>query len=152
MIELFDILKFEEGYRAKPYHCSEGYVTIGIGTKIGTKGAPLEQYTLTVSQRVAEVMLEEEVSSFAGKLKMLHWYANLNRDRQIIIESMCYQLGFNGVLKFKKMIAALESEDFNEAANQALDSLWARQTPARAERHAAVIAHGSLDEVYGGMV
>ena len=47
---------------------------------------------------------------------------------------MAYQLGVNGVLKFKKMIEALRSKDYKEASKQGLDSLWAKQTPQRANR------------------
>ncbi len=36
-MNLLDVLQFEEGFRAKAYHCSEGYPTIGIGTKLGPK-------------------------------------------------------------------------------------------------------------------
>ena len=65
---------------------------------------------------------------------------------------MAYQMGVDGLFKFKKMIAALGKGDWNEAAHQALDSRWAKQTPARAERHAAVIANGNLMEVYEGLI
>lgn len=152
MITLFNVLEFEEGYRDKPYYCSEGYPTIGIGTKIGTKGAPLEQYTLTINRSIAEELLDKEVLEIKQRLSQCDWYNKLNHDRRVIIESMCYQLGFNGAMKFKKMIAALGVEDWNEAHNQALDSLWARQTPQRANRHADVLLSGNLQFTYGELV
>ena len=40
------------------------------------------------------------------------------------------------------MIAALERSDYAEAANQALDSLWAKQTPNRARDVAERLAAG----------
>jgi lysozyme len=45
-------------------------------------------------------------------------------------------------MRFKKTLAALEARDFDRAADEALDSLWARQTPNRAERIAAAIRKG----------
>ena len=81
-------------------------------------------------------------------LAKLDWYSMLSVDRKIIIQSLCYQMGFTGVLKFKKMIAALDIEDYDEAAKQALDSRWAKQTSSRAKRHARVLAGESIEKVY----
>lgn len=149
---IYSLIAFEEGYREKAYHCSEGWVTIGIGTKIGPKGADLSLYQFTVSKKVANAFLDEELLKIVRKLSKYSWYNNLNEDRQAIIESMCYQMGVAGVLKFKKMIKALASQDWGEAGLQALDSRWARQTPERAERHATVLVCGDLMDVYEGLI
>ena len=55
--------------------------------------------------------------------------------KQVIIE-MVFQLGIGGVSKFKKMWSyqALDNEDYGEASFQMMDSLWAKQTPNRAEK------------------
>ena len=52
--------------------------------------------------------------------------------REIIVE-MVFQLGIGGVSKFKKMFEALRNKDYNEAANQMLDSQWRVQTPKRCQ-------------------
>ena len=65
---------------------------------------------------------------------------------------MAYQIGVNGLLKFKKMISAIEFGDWEEAERQALDSKWAKQTPARAHRHAKVIRTGDVGLTYGGLI
>ena len=44
---------------------------------------------------------------------------------------MSYQLGFSGLLKFKKMFKALENMNYEEAANEMLDSKWHLDTPSR---------------------
>lgn len=152
MTKLFELLKFEEGYRERPYHCSEGYPTIGIGTKIGPKGALLDNYTFTVSEKVAKVMLDEEVAGIVKSLVGYRWYTQLDENRQTIIKSMAYQMGIGGLLKFRNMIAGLETQDWQRAHDQALDSLWARQTPKRANRHADVLLTGDLDGVYEGLI
>ena len=149
---IFELLKFEEGYRERPYHCSEGYPTIGIGTKIGPKNADLTLYQFKVSESVAKMMLDDELMSIRKELVKHRWYTDLDSHRQDIIKSMCYQMGVAGVFKFKKMIKALEVKDWEEAARQALDSLWAKQTPDRAKRHADVLLTGDLDGVYDGLL
>ena len=149
---ILDLLEFEEGYRADPYHCTEGYPTIGIGTKIGPKNASLSNYIFKVSQKSAKALLDDELNKIVPELLKHRWYIELNEDRQIIIKSMAYQLGLAGLFKFKNMIAALKQKDYSEAAREALDSRWYRQTPKRAIRHATVIEHGNLMEVYEGLI
>jgi len=47
---------------------------------------------------------------------------------------MVYQLGLRGFSQFRKYIAALQAKDYATAAAEMLDSQWATQTPARANR------------------
>lgn len=136
------LLMIEEGFRAKPYYCSEGYPTIGVGTKIGKKGVPLDSFTFTVNEITAKMMLIDELDRIMERLESLSWYNSLSENRQIIIESMCYQMGVAGVLKFRNMIRAIEAGDFRYAAVEMLNSRWARQTEGRALRHADVMELG----------
>ena len=39
MSNITSLLQYEEGFREKPYVCSEGYPTVGTGIRIGPKGA-----------------------------------------------------------------------------------------------------------------
>ena len=46
-------------------------------------------------------------------------------------------------MKFKKMIANMIDKDWKGAATEMLDSLWAKQTPNRANRLADIVReHG----------
>ncbi len=101
-MNIHQLLELEEGYRAKAYYCSEMYPTIGIGTKIGPKGSNLRHYDFTVSRDVAMALLEDELKGIYKALDKLEWFNSLSDDRKTIIESMCYQLGVSGVMKFKK--------------------------------------------------
>ena len=153
MITIYKLLGFEEGMETKVYRCSEGYPTIGKGTKIGPKGAPLEYYTFTVSEKVADAMMEEKISRITRILLRENFYCRLNEDRQIIIQSMAYQMGVSGVAKFENMIKALSLKGWQRAHDEALDSLWAKiQTPERAKRHAKVLLTGNLMEVYKELI
>ncbi len=151
-MNILELLEYEEGFRKEAYYCSEGYPTIGIGLKIGPKGAPLSNYIFTMSLDVAYVDLGERVTIIGGQLasnqNTLMAFMKCNSARRDILKSMAYQLGFGGVCKFKKMLKAMEAEDWNEAAKQALDSRWAKQTPKRANRHADVIRMGTYKGVY----
>lgn len=149
---IYKLLSFEEGFRRKPYYCSEGYPTIGIGTRIGPKNAPLHYYEFSVNEETAKCMLEEKLRVIYKELGKHNWFTSLDVDRCDVIVSMAYQLGLDGLFKFKKMIAAIDGKDFDEASKQALDSLWAKQTPIRACRHSDVIRTGNLKKVYEGLI
>jgi lysozyme len=60
------------------------------------------------------------------------WFADLSEERQNVVASMVYNLGLEGFKKFKKLIAAIQKEDYVEAACQMVDSKWATQVKGRA--------------------
>ena len=57
----------------------------------------------------------------------------------LVVSAMCFQMGRRGVLKFKKMIQAINDCNYDKAADEMLDSLWAKQTPERAKRMASLM-------------
>ncbi len=142
------LLTYEEGYRKLPYLCSEGYPTIGIGKRIGCKGVPLSAYRISCSRQMAELWLEEEVKEILIQLNKYTWFIGLDYSRQAIMVSMAYQMGVEGLLCFSNMIRALEANEYPQAAVEALDSRWYRQTPERAQRHAMVIDTGDIHTAY----
>lgn len=92
------------------------------------------------SQDEAEYLLGNDVKSAMADLdRNAPWWRAMLDPRMRALANMCFQLGWPRLAGFKKMLAALERGDTEEAAKQALDSKWARQTPERAERVAAMI-------------
>ena len=67
------------------------------------------------------------------------WVLDEDEDVQRALANMVYQLGVQGVCNFRLMLEALEDGDRVEAADEALDSRWAEQTPKRAWRVANLI-------------
>ena len=149
-MNIIDVLEIEEGFREKAYLCSEGYATIGIGTKIHTdEGVDPSKFCFTVTREIAGLMLSEDVERVYTKLDSQ--MRGLSEDCKTVLVSMAYQMGVTGLLGFKNMWRALDTGNFAEAERQALDSKWAKQTPARAMRHASVLGGQSLDRVYTGL-
>lgn len=142
------IIKLEEGLRLKPYYCSEQYPTIGYGKRIGNKNDPLPNITTTEKESLE--FMRQRISDSIVKLSSTYpiAWSKCNQQRQAILISMVYQLGLTGVSKFKKMWSAIESNNFEEASKQMLDSLWAKQTKNRALRHAKTMKDGTLDMYY----
>ncbi|MAD95855.1 MAG: hypothetical protein CMB99_00865 [Flavobacteriaceae bacterium] len=139
-MNIVDLIALFEGYRARAYHCSEGYPTIGYGKKLGPKGAPLDFYQLEVSERVAKFWLEEDIRELAPVANTL--CPGLDGVRHGALISMVYQMGERGVKKFKKMLSALAAGDWQRAHDEALDSVWANQTPHRAQKTAIMLLTG----------
>lgn len=155
MSQIIQILSYEEGYREKPYVDSEGYPTVACGIKIGPKGASLSNYTFTVPRKVGDVWLQSFVDSTINQCRSNPAiYAALqqcNPARADILYSMAYQMGVTGLAGFKNTLVMISNGDFDAAANGMMNSKWARQTPNRARRHAAVMRSGDYD-VYKGLI
>jgi len=128
---LLENLKFSEGFRGEPYSDSLGFLTIGYGTKLPLSKEEAEQILVSrLSAKIIELQTKKPV------------ILELSENAQNALFEMAYQLGVNGLLKFKKMWKALEKKDFKKASLEALDSRWAKQTPNRANRIAQVIREG----------
>ena len=147
MADIISLLNVEEGYSETPYYCSAGYPTIGIGQRIGPKGAPLSQYQFTVSKSLAAVWLADKVKE---TLDDMYNYPNIktamaacNSARQAVLISMAYQMGADGLSKFTNTLKSVAAERWHEAQAGMLASLWAKQTPNRANRHAIQMLTGN---------
>lgn len=118
-------IKLDEGFRSKMYKCTEGKWTIGYGYNLEA-GMSKEEAELLLIHRLKLIDLSLQ--------RNLDWYKNAPADLQNVLCSMAYQLGVSGLLKFKKALAAMKSKDYEKAADEMLDSRWARQTSLRAHR------------------
>ena len=116
----------DEGIRLKPYLCPAGKTTIGVGRNLDDVG---------ITEDEAMEMLENDIERVKSQLaKALPWLETKPPDVQRAIANMTFQMGLGALLKFKKMLAALQARDYNAARREALDSAWAKQTPQRAKR------------------
>jgi lysozyme len=132
---VLDMIKKDEGWVSHAYQDHLGFWTIGYGFLIDQRrggGIPKE---------VAEYWLQHIVHGIVNDLsKRLSFFQDLPDAIQQCLVNMAYQLGTNGLLSFRKMMAALENGNYQQAAIEALDSRWAQQTPNRANRIAVIIA------------
>jgi lysozyme len=132
MSDVLAELREEEGWNAFPYHDHLGFSTIGYGFLIDPrKGGGLPK---PVAEFWLQYALNERVEAFR---KLWPAFDNQPADVKNALRLMVYQLGPAGLFGFKRMLAALEARDRVTAAEEALDSDWYKQTPARALRVAA---------------
>ena len=122
---LIDSVKLGEGTRLKPYRCTAGKLTIGVGRNLDDVGISMEE---------AEYLLMNDLKRAEKEAEKFSVYKKLNQARKDVLIEMVFNLGFARLSGFKKMFAALEKGNYDEAANQMLDSNWHRQVGKRAER------------------
>jgi len=133
--ELKEEIKTCEGYVPKIYKCSEGFDTIFYGHKI----TPDDDYEhdIEYTKEEGEKVFEEDFKKTVEAAERLIGSRTINYIAKEVLVNMVYQIGEGGVSKFKNMWSALDREDYGEASFQMLDSLWAKQTPNRANKLAA---------------
>ena len=133
-------IKREEGYKLLPYTLEyetdrgkvvkENFQTGGYGHQI-KKGETHAHFTYTRDywERVFEKDFEK---AHNGALKLLG--DNINPVAVGIVTEMVYQMGYEGVSKFKETLKLINNENYYAASDEMLDSNWAHQTPERALR------------------
>lgn len=134
----------DEGVRLRVYRCTAGLLTIGVGHKLTER---------EVLQGLSEISLEQ-----AGHLLHMDIGIAMNgcasifgRDRfdgftearQRALVNMCFQMGTQGLTKFRRMVDAIMAGDWATARVEALNSKWAREdSPNRARRVAYMLEKG----------
>jgi len=136
MNELESMLIRHEGIRYHLYKDTVGKLTIGVGRNIEDRG---------ISHDEALYMLNTDIGIAKRELQAhFEWYNNLNNPRRCAMIDMCFNIGINSFMTFKKMIAAIENESWSEVKKQMLDSRWAKQVGDRATELADIMESGTF--------
>ncbi len=127
-------LERDEGRRSKPYTDTVGKMTVGIGRNLTDVG---------LSDKEIEYLLENDIQRvMTGLDAYMPWWRDLDEVRQRVICNMAFQLGLKGLMSFTTTLSRIQGGKYDEAADGMLDSMWHKQTPARAERLAKMMREG----------
>lgn len=119
-----DQLIKHEGLRLKPYKCTAGKMTIGVGRNLDDVG---------ISEQEAMSMLENDIDKCVEDLReIFRQFDQLPENIQLVLVDMRFQLGPNRFKAFKAMIRAVEGHDWTEMIRQMKASAWYIQTTNRA--------------------
>ena len=136
-MELLKEIKRHEGFEPRVYKCTEGVDTIGYGFAIKD---------LHLDEDIAELILMRKIQQLLERIIVaFSWFENSPKEVKFVVTNMCYQLGLRGFSKFKQTIYYLETEQYEEASLEMLDSLWAKQTPNRAKELSEMISSLATD-------
>ncbi len=129
-------IETDEGSSQAIYLDHLGYKTFGIGHLV-RKDDPESDMDVgdeVTLDRITEVF-ESDMESVMGDCeKAFPDIYDMPEDIQHVIANMMFNLGFPRFCKFSKMIKAINDKDWQEAADQMVDSRWYRQVPNRAKR------------------
>ncbi|MDY0227234.1 MAG: glycoside hydrolase family protein [Desulfomicrobium apsheronum] len=136
----------DEGWRSKPYKCTKGHWTIGVGHKMHPGELVGRIRDIEWSSEKIFQTLEQDIQIAIRGCEMIFGrsrFESFSGARQRALVNMCFQMGTAGLEGFERMIQAIFNEDWTQANNEALDSKWARSdSPKRAQRVAKMILEG----------
>lgn len=137
-----EILKLDEGMNLlvyddatgleiRPGSIIKGHPTIGIGRCLDRKG---------ISEEEAMFLLKNDLDGIQESAEITFpWFKSISEQRQAVVLSMIFNIGINGFLGFKDMIAHLSKAEFDLAAEDMLASKWAHQVGPRAQRLSSLL-------------
>ena len=134
--KLREELEIDEGCKYEIYLDHLGYPTFGIGHLI-TDDDP--EYGWEVGASIDTVRVHEAFESdIEGVLsdcsKLYSDFGDLPEEAQRVIANMMFNMGLTRLSKFKGMKRGVDSQNWNLAADEMVDSRWYRQVTNRANR------------------
>lgn len=126
-MDLHDEIKAQlmkhEGLRLKPYQCTAGKWTIGVGRNIEDRG---------ITEAEAMHLLDNDIDECQEELdRIIPWWIEKPAYVQLVLINMIFNLGATRLLGFKKFLKAVEENNFDLASTEMLDSRWAEQVGQR---------------------
>ena len=136
MKKLIETLRRHEGVSKWAYEDHLGYITVGVGRCLDPEAG------LGLSDKEIDYLLQNDIERCYKELDCLSWFPDLDPVRQEALVNMVFNLGLTRFLQFKKTLAYLAEGKYHEAADEMLDSKWARQVKNRAIELSEMIRTG----------
>lgn len=128
------LLERHEGLRLKPYLCTAGKLTIGIGRNLDDRG---------ITEDEARYLLRNDIAKALASLRHEPYWLDLNEPRQAVLIDMVVNLGWAGWSQFKNMRAALNRLDYLGASYEMRNSKWYTQVGSRGIRLRQMMESGA---------
>ena len=137
-------LIMDEGYKTETYEDHLGFLTLGVGHLVLDTDPEINKPVGTpVSEERIKQCLSDDIDNVCDELdRNMPWWKNLDDNRQRVLANMCFNLGYPRLNNFKKFLAALQTGNWEEAAEEMIDSKWAVQVGDRAKRLAERMEKG----------
>ena len=134
---IYEQLKIDEGVVYEIYEDHLGYPTFGVGHLVLESDPEHGQPVGTpVSEERVRECFEKDLNTAIAECVVLYedaWEGFPGEVQEVLV-NMLFNLGRPRLSKFKNFNSKLIEGDYAGAAPEGLDSLWARQVGARAER------------------
>ena len=134
---LIEMLKLHEGVETYAYKCSENKTTIGVGRNVDKAGR------LGLSDDEVDYLLQNDIDRVILELDSEYdWFSDLDDVRQDAMIDISFNLGQTRLRAFKNALSAMSEGDWDEAADQFMDSRWSEQVGIRAKNLTEMIRTG----------
>ena len=129
-------LEVDEGVIHEIYLDHLGYPTFGIGHLVTEDDSEYghDEGTAISEQRVIDVFNNDIRTVLEDCGRLYHNFTTLPEEVQLVIANMMFNLGYTRLSKFKGMKRGVDSRNWEEAADEMVDSRWYRQVTNRADR------------------
>tara|TARA_R110001592_G_scaffold64662_2_gene198668 strand:+ start:741 stop:1181 length:441 start_codon:yes stop_codon:yes gene_type:complete len=129
-------IEADEGCKYEIYLDHLGLPTFGIGHLVTESD---EEYnrpvgTFITTDRVAECFNKDVGTVLEDCERLYADFDSLPEEVQLIIANMMFNMGYPRLSKFKGMKAGVDARDWQQAADEMVDSKWYHQVTNRAER------------------
>ena len=147
-MSLRDDLKRDEGVRCEPYKCPAGRWTVGCGHNMDAIPLPDDMalrlmHTGSITDEDVTNLLDADIKRSLRDCRALYeGFEDFSVARQDALANFVFNLGMGKAEQFVMTNAAIEREDWDEAARCILDSKWAGQVGERAQRIAKALKEG----------
>jgi lysozyme len=144
-------LRRDEGVRYSVYKDTKGIDTVGVGHNLQAKPMPAG-WSCPLNDVQVNSLLDDDLEDVFHDLdRALPWWTDLSDVRLRVLTNMCFNMGIGRLLGFKKALIAMRQGKFSIAADEMLDSKWAREDvgigtpdkPGRALRLANMMRTGA---------
>ena len=134
--ELRKEIEIDEGCKYEIYLDHLGLPTFGIGHLVlDSDPESGEEVGTPVSEdRVSECFNKDVHTVLSDCEKLYEDFYTLPEEVQRIIANMMFNMGYPRLSKFKGMKAGVDARDWQQAADEMVDSRWYNQVTNRAER------------------
>lgn len=130
---VYDLITYHEGRKSTPYKCPAGNNTIGVGWNIDANALPPDiaahlQKHGRITEDMIDRLLDISVRHAVADCHVLFpEFDHLADIRRMALTDFVFQLGFKRARTFKRMIAAVNSGQWNDAAKEIINSDYYRQ-------------------------
>lgn len=147
---IYELLKKHEGKRNKPYldNAMPPKKTIGVGWNIDANPLPadIDSYLKAhgeITDEMVNTLLSISVKRATADCRDLFpAFDEFTENRQMALIDFVFQLGKKGASRFVSSIAMINTGRWEEAAENMMKSLWAKQVPNRAKEITQMIEEG----------
>lgn len=128
--DLLAMIEKHEGFEPLPYHDTVGKLTVGFGHNLDNP----------MSEHLARLILKEDIKvAIRDLIKIFPELDSFTTNRKYALTDMCFNMGLPTFKRFRKMITAVNREDWDTVAREAENSLWYTQVGNRGKQIVAML-------------